>query len=401
VTDDAPLLLDATRLIWRRWKGRLPTGIDRVCLAYLRHFGPNAQAVIQYGGLRRILDTQASQELFALLEEPGEAFKAHLIKGAIRSMSHVNGRGRGRLYLNVGHTGLHSSGLRKWVRNASVRPIYMVHDLIPITNPEFCRAGEAAKHRERIRTVLSTAAGVIGNSQTTLDELTAFAVTEGLPRPPGLAAWLGTDPLRLPPKLETGASPRFVTVGTIEARKNHVLLLQIWARLINRLGAQAPQLLIIGQRGWEADEVFEFLDQNEKLRGHVVELSHCSDEELAGHLASARALLFPSRAEGYGLPLIEALGLGVPVIASDLPVFREIGGDMPTYLDPLDSAGWEAAILDYSNASSPTREERTQRNRSFRLPDWDGHFAAVEHWLGVLDRTAKAGQHGLDQRLHC
>ena len=74
---------------------------------------------------------------------------------------------------------------------------------------------------------------------------------------------------------------------------------------------------------------------------------------------------------------------------------------MPFYLDPLDSAGWEAAILDYSNASSPSREVRIQRSRSFKLPDWDSHFAAVEHWLGVLDRTVKAGQHGLDQRLHC
>lgn len=392
LSDDAPLLLDVTRLIWRRWKGRLPTGIDRVCLAYLRHFGPRAQAVVHWPGFRRILDAKASQELFALLENPGETFKTSLVAGAFKNLLRLNSHGRGCFYLNVGHTGLDSPGFRRWVRTANVRPVYLVHDLIPITHPEFCRAGESEKHRERMRTVLTTAAGVIGNSQATLDELATFARTEDLLNPPGLAAWLGADPL---PRIRGDAPerPTFVTLGTIEARKNHMLLLEIWSRLIDRLGDAAPRLLIIGQRGWEAEDVFEQLDQSEKLRGHVVELSRCSDEELARHLASARALLFPSRAEGYGLPLVEALGLGVPVIASELTVFREVGGDIPFYLDPLDSSGWEAAIVDYSNPSSVAREQQLKRMKAFRLPDWDSHFAAVEGWLRVLDAAVEPHQH--------
>jgi glycosyltransferase involved in cell wall biosynthesis len=387
LTDDAPLLLDVTRLVWRRWKGRLPTGIDRVCLAYLRHFGPRAQAVVQWPGFRRILDVKASQQLFALLDNPGEAFKTSLIAGAFKNLLRLNGRGRGRFYLNLGHTGLNSPGFRQWIRTADVRPIYLVHDLIPITHPEFCRGGESEKHRERMRTVLTTAAGVIGNSQATLDELATFARTEGLLNPRGLAAWLGADPL---PRIQGDIPQRcvFVTVGTIEARKNHLLLLDIWERLIERLGVAAPCLLIIGQRGWEAEEVFRLLDHSEKLRGHVVELNRCSDEELARHLGSARALLFPSRAEGYGLPLIEALGLGVPAIASDLPVFREIAGDVPVYLDPLDRPSWEAAILEYADAQSTARDEQLRRIKSFRSPDWESHFAAVERWLRVLNDAA-------------
>jgi hypothetical protein len=186
VTDDAPLLLDVTRLIWRRWKGRLPTGIDRVCLAYLRHFGPRAQAVVQRDGFRRILDIKASQELFALLEAPADVFKARVVAGGLRNLGRFNAKGCGRVYLNVGHTGLDKDGFQRWVRTADVRPVYLVHDLIPITHPEFCRPGEQDKHRQRMRTVLTTAAGVIGNSQATLDELTAFARTEALPSPPAL-----------------------------------------------------------------------------------------------------------------------------------------------------------------------------------------------------------------------
>ena len=77
MSDDSPFLLDVTRLIWRRWKGRLPTGIDRVCLAYLRYFAPNAQAVVQRDGFRRILDSKASQELFGLLDDPSGSFVLH------------------------------------------------------------------------------------------------------------------------------------------------------------------------------------------------------------------------------------------------------------------------------------------------------------------------------------
>ena len=126
------------------------------------------------------------------------------------------------------------------------------------------------------------------------------------------------------------------------------------------------------------------LDGDETLRGHVVEISGCSDFELAGHLSTARALLFPSLAEGYGLPLIEALGLGVPVIASDLPVLHEIGQELPMFLSPVDEPGWEAAILDFADATSPARAVQLDRISTFRPPNWADHFAAVERWLPTL-----------------
>ena len=144
------------------------------------------------------------------------------------------------------------------------------------------------------------------------------------------------------------------------------------------------RLLIIGQRGWEAEEVFETLDRPGTLEGHVTELGSCSDEQLAEHLVTARALLFPSLVEGYGLPLVEALGLGVPVIASDLSVFREICGDIPTYLEPRDISGWEAAIIDYAQGDSMSRASQLQRMEGFHAPDWAGHFRAVESWLSSL-----------------
>ena len=362
----------------------MPTGIDRVCLAYLHHFGGRSQAVVHHKHFRRILGTQASQDLFELLEGPPGQFRTRLPQGILRHWSNLKGSGRGRPYLNVGHTGLDSPGFRDWVSRSQIRPVYLVHDLIPITHPQFCRAGEDDRHRERMMTVLQTAAGVIGNSHATLGELGDFATSAGLAMPPTLAAWLGSDPLPSLPTAQQTRRPTFVTLGTIEGRKNHLLLLDIWSRLIDRLGSEAPQLLIIGQRGWEAEPVFDLLDEDSRHRGHVIELDRCSDEELAQHLASARALLFPSLAEGFGLPLIEALGAGVPAIASDLPVFREICGDIPTYLDPLDGSAWEAAILDYAAADSQARRAQFERLKSFRAPTWEEHFKSVEAWLRTL-----------------
>ncbi|MGN6590144.1 MAG: glycosyltransferase family 4 protein [Sphingomicrobium sp.] len=291
--------------------------------------------------------------------------------------------GDDRVYLNIGHTGLNSPGFADWAVRTAIKPAYFVHDLIPITHPSFCRAGESERHRERMRTVLTTALGIIGNSEATLDELRAFADIEGLSHPSMVAAWLGAEPLQVTTSTDR-ALPTFVALGTIEARKNHRLLLEIWAELADQLGERTPRLLIIGQRGWEADEVFEMLDRNDPAKSKVLEIGHCSDAELGSHLGSATALLFPSRAEGFGLPLVEALGAGVPVLASDLPVFREICGDLPDFFDPDDKGAWKQAILDSISTDSPRRSKQLRRIQGFKPPVWKEHFRRVRAWIAEL-----------------
>jgi glycosyltransferase involved in cell wall biosynthesis len=386
-TNARPVLLDVTRLIWRRWVGRLPTGIDRVCLAYLEHYRAEAQAVIQWRGFRRILGEKASDRLFEILLQPGRDVRRDLVLFVAREALRLDPRlpGRDRLYLNVGHTALNKPSFVEWTRTAGVRPIFMIHDLIPITHPEYCRPGEADRHGLRVRNMLASAVGIIGNSQATLDSLAAFAKDVSEPTPAMIAALLGNDL-----KPGTGAAPRaperatFVMLGTIEARKNHLLLLQIWARLVHAYGTSAPRLLVIGQRGWECEQVLDLLDRSETLQEAVVEVGSCSDAELDAHLRGARALLFPTLVEGYGLPLIEALASGTPVIASDLPVFREIGQGVPDFLDPLDGPAWQAAILDYARPDSAQRAAQVARIAQYRAPHWDDHFAGVDRWMRTL-----------------
>ncbi|NUT00699.1 MAG: glycosyltransferase family 4 protein, partial [Sphingomonas sp.] len=290
----------------------------------------------------------------------------------------------GRLYLNVGHTGLDDPGLAAWIQSAGVRPVYFIHDLIPITHPEYCREGELERHHARMRTALRTGAAIIGNSQATLDELALFAEAEKLDVPPSTAAWLGITPMPPPAAVGSSDRPTFVIVGTIEARKNHLFLLQVWTRIAQKMGSDAPHLLVLGQRGWECEQAVDLLDRAAALKPVVTEIGGCSDEELAAHLHNAQALLFPSLAEGYGLPLVEALSAGTPVIASDLPVFREISQDIPTFVDPLDGPDWERQIIDFSRHDSETRKAQCARMPSFRVPTWADHFAKADALLSTV-----------------
>lgn len=379
------LLIDISRLIWRTWTGRLPTGIDRVCLAYVEHFADRAQAVIQRGNLRQILTPALSDAIFRLIREGGPQFRTRAPRLAMRAVVAQRGGqlGNNRLYLNVGHTGLDAAGLVAWTQRAQVRPVYLIHDLIPLTHPEFCRVGEDIRHHRRMANALASATGIIGNSQATLDDFAAFAAAEGKPCPPMLPALLGGHPLPADAPPIGLDRPYFVTLGTIEGRKNHVLLLQLWRRLITHNPAACPKLIIIGQRGWEAQTALAMLDRLPLLKGHVEVIEDCGDTALAGYLRGARALLMPSFAEGYGLPVVEALGVGTPVVASDLPVFRELAGDLPIYCDPLDGATWLAAIAHHLKPGE-IRAEQLARVAGYTMPSWEAHFAAVEPWLDSL-----------------
>jgi glycosyltransferase involved in cell wall biosynthesis len=176
--------------------------------------------------------------------------------------------------------------------------------------------------------------------------------------------------------------PHFVVVGTIEGRKNHELLLKIWKRMAQADGT-VPLLVIIGQRGWEAEATTAMLDTAAELKGNVLELGRCPDEDVASIIAGARALLMPSFAEGFGLPVVESLELGTPVIASDLPVFREIVGDIPTYLDSSDASAWEDTIRSFVT-DCPERTRQLDRIAAYHPPDWATHFKVVDGWIETL-----------------
>ena len=379
------MLIDVTRLLGRAMEGRLPTGVDRVGLEYIRHFSNRSSALVRYGGCWVELSPRDSERIFQALLSPGEGFHS-LVRWAVakaypRSIGRRFSNDR-RLLLNAGHSGLEQASYFRRLEKSALRPVFFIHDLIPINHAEYCRAGERERHLTRMDTALRLGKGLIVNSQATLDELEEHSKHVGIPLPPTAVARLA--PPRLPspdtaPPLS--GKPYFVVLGTIEPRKNHLLLLQLWRKLIAQMGEQAPHLVVIGQRGWECENVVDLLERCETLKGVIHEHSAASDAELSIWLHHARALLFPSFAEGYGMPLVEALSLGVPAICSELPAFREIAGDIPEYADPLDGRRWSELVVEYAAENGDRRPAQLLRMEGFQVPTWQDHFQEVEALL--------------------
>ncbi len=381
------ILIDVTRLVVRFRQGRLPTGVDRVGLAYVQHYAHRARAVIRWAGRSWVLPDAHSARLFAWLFSPDSKTEAvRIIAGGILHGWRMQ-KMAGCFLFNTGHSGLELPAYPAMLKKMGVRPLFVVHDLIPITHPEYCRAGEAVKHVTRMNHLLELAAGVISNSQTTLDDLSRFAQASNRPMPPCTVGLLAPGMTKTRAGGRPVAEPYFVILSTIEPRKNHVMLLQVWRHLIEKLGDQAPRLLVIGQRGWECENVVDLLERCAALKGFVTELANCSDEELVTCLHHAQALLFPSFVEGYGMPLVEALAHGVPAIASDLAVFREIAGDIPEYIDPLDGKRWGELVMEYAAPNSESRAAQLQRMAHFKTPGWDEHFVKVDDLLARLSES--------------
>ena len=379
-------LIDVTRLLDRRMQGRLPTGVDRVSLEYVRHFGKRSTALVRFAGQWIELSPGDSEQVFtALLAQEGAfnpLIRRVVIKAIPRSVSQRFSAPR--FFFNTGHSGLEKMQYTQRLQRSKLKPLFFVHDLIPLTHPEYCRPGESERHSVRMNTILLMGQGVIANSAATLEELSAYAQTNGLQMPPSSVAPLAPARLSMLVSKVPLNKPYFVMLGTIEPRKNHWLMLQVWRQLIERLGQAAPCLVLIGQRGWECENVVDLIERCEPLKGFVFEHSVCSDAELASWLHHARALLFPSFTEGYGMPLVEALALGVPVIASDLPVFREIAGDIPEYVDPLDGKRWGNLVVEYATLGSQVRLDQCNRIAGFEAPTWEAHFGQVEELMERL-----------------
>ena len=166
----------------------------------------------------------------------------------------------------------------------------------------------------------------------------------------------------------------FVTICTIEPRKNHLLLLHIW-RELHKFVSPVPHLYLVGKRGWENENTVDLLERSLTLQDTVHETANLLDEELVPLLANARALLFPSFCEGWGMPVVEALSLGTPVICSDIPALRESGQDIPDYIDPLDGNHWRRTIINYCDENSDLRNNQLDRIKNFKPPTWEDHFA--------------------------
>ncbi|NIJ38688.1 glycosyltransferase involved in cell wall biosynthesis [Sphingopyxis panaciterrae] len=390
-------ILDISRLI-SRIRYSTPSGVDRVEMAYARgllalHGERLDFAAVHPAGPYGRLSRPAA---LAYLDELERRWSCEEDSPRQRSLPSVlpllatllprrGGGAKGAVYVQASpHHLTNPAKVRRILEREQARFLCLVHDLIPIEFPEYARPSGAALHRRRIETVAAHADAVIVNSAATGRSLQPWLDRAGR-RVAVHVALLGTERLAPgEPSVQSDDRPYFVCLGTIEPRKNHLLLLHLWRHLAETLPAHAvPRLIIIGRRGWENEQVIDMLERCPALEGHVEELGGCPDARLAGLLRGARALLMPSFAEGYGMPVAEALSVGTPVLCSDLPALRETGQEAPDYLGPLDGPGWKAMIMDHA-ARGPAHAAQMQRMPRWQAPTWDDHVAIVAGAIAQL-----------------
>jgi glycosyltransferase involved in cell wall biosynthesis len=383
------VLFDVTRLVALHWTGRRANGIDRVCLAYLRYFAPRAHAVLQHRGVIRVLGRSASRRLFVLLAgDRCRCIRRRLVLHLGGALARPHQPRPNGIYLNVSHTDYDLPAHVRWIERHGLRAVYLVHDLIPILHPDHCRPHAVKRHTGRVASALRHGAGIIVGSAAVARDLHTHAARLRLPSPSVAVAPLAGAalPRDAPPQAN---GEYFLCVGTIESRKNHDLLRKVWNQMRATAGSIPPRLIIVGQWGTGVAALREALAASQMAGGLIEIVEDCDDEALASLMLGALAMLMPSLAEGFGLPMAEALALGVPVIASDLPCFREVGQGIPCLLDPHDVASWKAKIVAFDRAAS-RRQRRIDALRGYRPPSWDDHFEQVDQWMATITRTPAA-----------
>jgi glycosyltransferase involved in cell wall biosynthesis len=419
-----PIAYDATRL----FLGPLsltPRGIDRVDLAYARHFFertdedcwailPTAWGTRCFPRERVLRGLARLEELWAENRLPGEdrawtaltptlggggrsmhrASNGKLaLAGRMMSLLKATGFGfgsdpvdtlaRDTVYLNVGQIGLVFPILLRWLeRRRDVRPLFMLHDVIPLETPEYVSATSVKAHAAMVDQTARYAAGLIVTSRTAQVAIQSELDRRGVSCLPTLALPLPVPAIfREPPDPDPtlAAVPYFVVCGAIEPRKNHLLLLEVWKRLHRKLGSITPHLVIAGSKGWQGDLILDRLRRSGAVSAHIHVVQGLSTPALKQLISGARALLMPSWIEGFGLPVVEAAALGIPVVASDIPAHREVAHPATTFVDPIDGLGWEAAIRTALEGASG--QGALPVGSSFTWPDY---FASLSAFIRTI-----------------
>ncbi len=346
----AQFILDISRLFSRRHLQH-DTGIDRVERGYLEYFRKlkSTYFLVKFAGIRFILTENQIDRLFRLESYKSGAFFSKLrIILALQKLA-KNSKTPQKLkfyknatFINVGHTG-HKSSFWKAVRQANIRVVVMIHDIIPLDFPEYSRADKIKVFERKFQNWCRYADVILTPSEYSKNRILAWASTSAEIKVTPLFA----QKTKLP-KIKEDKNA-WIILGTIEPRKNHLLLFKAWERMVKDHGSNAPQLWIIGSRGWPDDATLSFLDHSELMGTHVIEWGALDDETLLQKMAAAKGLLFPSYCEGFGLPIYEAVLSDKALFASRIPAFEEaLGESSDCLLDINDDTIWMNAIMEPS-----------------------------------------------------
>jgi glycosyltransferase involved in cell wall biosynthesis len=222
--------------------------------------------------------------------------------------------------------------------------VAVLYDLIPLTRPDFFDARLGAVFGTWFDWISRTADGYMAISRSVRDQL-KIELSKRLGAIEATKPWYGyfhlgseldlvrgeQSPSAELIRLFDNVSPVYLAVSTIEPRKNHTYLLDafelLWAQQSN------VRLCIIGRIGWKCDALVKRIEEHPELGRRLFMFNELDDSDLEYAYLRAKALVFSSHDEGFGLPLVEAMQRGLPAFGSDIPVFHEVGGEYMAYFD--------------------------------------------------------------------
>ena len=258
--------------------------------------------------------------------------------------------------------------------------IVTVHDIAFLTHPHLTTPGMVSFLTGALERELTRGALLATVSETTRNRLVDVL---GVPGdrirvvPNGVeAGFFDAKPLTDHSRAELGVPDEYLLmVGTIEPRKNHEGVLRAIA---NRRDRGLP-LVVVGREGWGTGHVLPMLKDLQE-RGQVIWLNNLPNTYLAGLYASSRGVVYPSWTEGFGLPVIEALASGRPVVTGNDPVFAEVGGGLATLVDPADEESLLAGLRMLEESVSNEEIIVARRSRAANY-NWQRSAEMLAQWI--------------------
>ncbi len=290
------------------------------------------------------------------------------------------------------------SDLYPRLRESGVKVVSYIYDIIPYTNPEVLHLGFVTNFLYYLGAVIQYSDVILASTQSVLDEIASLQKKLGLRRTRSRATWLGADfrrddtgnaPSAPNPAAVRAASGRYVLmVGTVQPLKNHAVVLDAFDK---DLFSRGLNLVIAGKIGWKV-EALERRIREHKLLGRQLFLLEGMDDTTIDYLYdNAFCVAFATLREGFGLPTIEAFQHGTPVIASDIPVLREVGGQFCRYFDPHSPDAFRDAIMPLL-ASEEEYGALRKMVSTYRPVTWDQVSASIGEMLLGASSSSWAGR---------
>ncbi|MFZ0942393.1 MAG: glycosyltransferase family 1 protein [Syntrophobacteraceae bacterium] len=267
--------------------------------------------------------------------------------------------------------------LEKMINRDGVCLVVLIADMIPWRFPHQYESERSVSRFLRLAELAARRASlVLSISRTTSEDFAEFASEVGVK--PGrmeiihLGASSPAPQARQPAGMPEDllSSGYVLSVGTIQVRKNHQLLYQLWRRFAEEGRDRIPRLVLAGSHGWLTDDLLIQIRTDLKVRESIIVLNSVDDAELSWLYGHAKFTLYPSFYEGWGLPIVESFQHSKPCLASNTSSMPEASQGLATHLDPLDFMTWRQEIIRrFEDPSVPVSESEWIRSH-FRPRSW-------------------------------